>query len=123
MAELLRAFLSGEIAVTDLRHADHVRVGFELLQRHPFDEAAFAFGATLRGMATRAGKPNAYHATITLAFMSVIAERSEGFDDYSKFADANADLMEKSVLSRWYAPERLSSGIARNTFVLPEPTR
>jgi hypothetical protein len=119
----LRAFLDGKTDSADFRHADHVRIGFELLRRHAFDEAASAFCTRLRDMAARAGKPGAYHATISFAFLSVIAERSAAFEDFESFARANPDLMEKSVLTRWYAPERLSSALARQTFILPGPVR
>jgi hypothetical protein len=120
MNEMLHAFLHGKIASAEFRHADHVRVAFELLRRHTFDEAASAFCVTLRAMASRAGKPQAFHATISLAFLSIIAERGAAFDDFESFAAANRDVLEKSALTPLYAPERLSSDLARRTFLLPD---
>ena len=119
----LAAFLHDEIDNTTFRHADHVHVAFEILERHNFAESLAAFSRALRAIATRAGNPGAYHETITVAFLSLIAERRAvgKYTNYSAFADANADLLDKSVLKRWYAPERLQSDIARQTFVLPEP--
>jgi hypothetical protein len=69
------------------------------------------------------GKPQAFHQTITIAFLSLIAERIEsgGAADFADFAQANPDLLEKSVLSRWYRAERLASTAARRTFLLPDP--
>ena len=121
----LRAFLDGKIDAANFRHADHVRVGFEILGHHDFPEAAMAFARSLKQIAARAGAPGKYHETITLAFLSLIAERRAlgGHADFESFAEANPDLMETSVLKRWYAPERLMSDIARKTFVLPDVPR
>jgi len=123
MDKTLDAFLAGGIAAGAFHHADHVRMGFELLRRHTFDEAASAFCVTLRSMAARAGKPSALHTTISFAFLAAIAERSASFGDFESFAAANPDLLEKSALARWYPPDRLASNLARQTFILPEPAR
>jgi hypothetical protein len=122
---LMDLFLQGEIDNRTFRHADHVRVGFELLQVHDFSTAAHAFSTALKAMAARAGNPGAYHETITLAFLALIAERSaaRAFDDFEDFARANPDLLDKTVLERWHAPERLRSDIARRIFLLPEAGR
>ena len=119
----LAAFLHGEIDARDFRHADHVRMAFEVLARHPFLEAAAAVSGALRTMASRAGNPSAYHETITLAFLAVIGERRAAgeFRDYEAFAAANADLLDKTVLNRWYGPHKLGSDVARRVFVLPDP--
>jgi hypothetical protein len=122
---LLSAFLDGEIDIRNFHHAEHVRVGFELLCHHNFCDALAAYSAALKRIATRAGNPNAYHETITVAFLSLIAEyRASGqYPDFETFAQVNPELMDKSILGRWYAPERLASPIARQTFLLPEPLR
>jgi len=121
----LAAFLHGEVDPRDFRHADHVRMAFEVLARHPFLEAAAAVSAALRAMAVRAGNPGAYHETVTLAFLAVIGERraAGGFSDYEGFAAANPDLLDKTVLSRWYGPRKLGAETARRVFVLPDPIR
>jgi hypothetical protein len=98
-------------------------MAFEVLARHPFLEAAAAVSAALKAMARRAGNPDAYHETITLAFLALIGERRAGggFNDYDGFAAANPDLLDKAVLSRWYGPHKLGSETARRFFVLPDP--
>ena len=72
-------------------------------------------------MASRAGRPEAYHETITVAFLSLVAERMSEAMDFESFASLNSDLLDKHVLTRWYRPERLASDRARRTFVLPGP--
>jgi hypothetical protein len=120
----LRTFLHGETDAASFHHTDHVRMAFEILSHHPnFVTAATAYSSSLRKIAARAGNANAYHETITLAFLSLIAERmaSASFDSFAAFAVGNADLLDKGALTRWYSAERLGSPVARATFVLPTP--
>lgn len=122
--EALEAFLEGRVDPASFRHADHVRMAFALLRRSPFPQAAVTLGDALRAMAARAGHPGAYHETITLAFLALIAERAAAApDDYEAFAAANPDLFDKRILERWYSPGRLGSDLARRTFILPEASR
>ena len=64
----------------------------------------------LRAMTARAGKPEAFHQTITIAFLALIAERMQAgaAADFLAFERANPDLMDRSALARWYRPERLA---------------
>ena len=119
----LETFLAGDIRAEDFRHADHVRAGYELLACHDFLEAASAYCRVLKRMTARIGKPEAFHQTITLAFLAVIAERMERqqYSGFKAFAEANPDLMDKAMLARWYRPETLNSSAARRGFVLPDP--
>jgi hypothetical protein len=119
----LERFMRGEVDAAAFPHREHVRMGFEMLRRHDFAETAFRFSAALRAMAGRAGKPQAFHQTVTIAFLSLIAERIDSGDyaDFDSFARGNADLLEKSALSRWYPSERLASDAAKRTFLLPNP--
>ena len=119
-------FLRGEIDGATFGHADHVHMAFEVLRRHRnFAEAAAAYSVALRRIAARAASPGAYHETITLAFLSLIAERMVDAprDSFDEFVRDNPDLLDKDLLARWYAPERLMSPVARATFVLPDATR
>lgn len=122
---LLKTFLGGKIEGRNFRHADHVRVGFELLRQQTFPDALAAYCAALKGIARRAGNPGAYHETITVAFLSLIAERNAAgqYADFEVFIGENPDLMDKGILERWYAPARLLSDIARKTFVMPDGDR
>ena len=120
----LARFLRGEIAAADFPHREHVRMAFEMLRRHDFAETVWLFSRTLRAMATRAGKPQAFNQTVTIAFLSIIAERMEGCSgDFAAFQRQNADVLEKDALARWYPPERLATAAARRSFLLPDPAR
>jgi len=118
----LQRFLRGEIAASTFPHREHVRMAFEILRRHDFAECVWQFSRALRVMAAQAGRPEAFNQTVTLAFLSLIAERMEGAPaDFAAFECANADLLEKGVLAHWYPPGRLTSASARRIFLLPEP--
>ncbi|WP_233840506.1 hypothetical protein [Dyella sp. 2HG41-7] len=119
---LLDAFLKHKLELAHFRHVDHLRVGFELLKRHDFLTAASLFCNALKTMTASAGLGRVYHETISVAFLSLIAERMQRDSDadFAQFQERNADLLDKSVLKRWYSDERLRSDAARQTFVLPE---
>jgi len=117
----LERFVRGEIDPGMFPHEQHVRMGFEILRRHDFAETVHLYSRALRTMAERAMKPQAFHQTITIAFLSLIAERMQtGESAFADFAARNPDLLEKSILSRWYGAERLATDIARRIFVLPD---
>ncbi len=118
----LGRFVRGEIPAAGFPHREHVRIAFEMLKRHDFPETALHYSRALRAMAEKAGRCEAFHQTVTIAFLSLIAERMENrAADFTAFAQANPDLLEKSVLARWYGAARLASAAARRTFLLPEP--
>jgi hypothetical protein len=119
----LERFARGEVDPAQFPHREHVRMAFEMLRRHDFAEAALHYSRALRALTLRAGRPEAFHQTVTIAFLALIAERMEGggASDFAAFARQHPELLEKSVLSRWYRPERLASAAAKRTFLLPEP--
>ena len=122
---MLEAFLSGKIDSCTFHHVDHVRVAYELLGDRTFPTAAQLYASALKKIARRAGNGGAYHETITFAFLSLVAER-RGLSTQASFGDfaaANPDLLQKSVLLRWYTSDRLHSDLARRTFLLPDPAR
>jgi hypothetical protein len=121
----LERFMRGESDLAAFPHREHVRTGFEMLRRYDFAETVFHYTRALRAMTARSGKPDAFHQTVTVAFLSLIAERlgSSDYAHFDSFARANADLLDKSVLTRWYSSKRLATEAARRVFLLPEPAR
>jgi hypothetical protein len=119
----LERFVRGETDARMFPHEQHVRMGFEMLRRHDFAETAYLYSCALRALVERAGRPQVFNQTVTIAFLSLIAERMQigNVADFADFAARNLDLFDKSVLSRWYRPERLATEIARSGFILPDP--
>ncbi len=120
--DLARAFEAQEIEPADFRHADHIRVAFEMLKSYDFVDASARYAANIRALALRAGAPGKFNATITFAFMSIIAERMSMGDHHGgdSFLAGNPDLMEKGLLDAWYSADRLNSDAARQMFLLPD---
>lgn len=119
----LERFLRGEIELAAFSHREHVHMAFQMLRRQSFLEAALRYSQALAAMTARAGKPELFHQTITLAFLSIIAERMDATraTDFSTFARDNPDVLDRSALAHWYRPERLATPLARRTFLLPDP--
>lgn len=118
----LLALENGTLDPAMLPHSEHVRLGYEMLGRYPFGEAAARFSRGLRLIAAKAGRPEVYHETITVAFLAVIGERRVrgGHDSWDGFKDKNGDLLDKRCLEKWYGAEQLGSDLARRTFCLPQ---
>ncbi|MCH9670017.1 MAG: hypothetical protein K0U93_01085 [Gammaproteobacteria bacterium] len=125
MSTLLRQFEFLGIDPDRFGHREHLQAGYEMLRKYPFLEASSRYAVAINAMATRAGAPEKFHVTVTLAFLSLIAERlelsdSSGRADFDAFIAANQELLAPNLLERWYSPERLHSELARSQFVLPD---
>jgi hypothetical protein len=123
--EFLAAFESGTLPEEEFHHRDHVRAAWLLLQGAPPASALARFSSTLRHFATRLGKADRYHETITWAYLLLINERMERTGrgkDWPEFAEANADLLtwRETVLRSYYREETLRSDLARRVFLLPD---
>ena len=119
--DLLTRFEGGDIDPATFTHADHLRAAYHMLRAHEFFEAAHRYAAALRALTLRAGAPEKFSATVTLGFLSLIAERMEAHDpgDADAFVDANPDLTAGALAAR-YSPERLGSALARRAVLLPD---
>ncbi len=121
-ADLLRQMVEGTLDARDFGHGDHVGVTFEALRRHPFFEALHIVADGIDAAARRAGAKDKFNATITLAFVCLIAERMDTAPRLSAqaFIDANPDLTAGAPLRALYSPERLGSARARRVALLPD---
>jgi len=120
-ADELLALENGMLDPAMFCHSDHVRLGYEMLGCYSFGEAVARFSHGLRLLTAKAGRPEVYHETMTVAFLALIGERRVrgGHDSWDDFKDKNSDLLHKRCLEEWYDPEQLSSDLARRTFCLP----
>ena len=119
--EELRALETGALDPSKFPHQEHVRLAYGMLERYPFGEAVARFSRGLKLLTAKAGRPDVYHETITVAFLALINERRarQPGENWSKFAQDNADLFDKGCLDRWYTSEELKSDLARRAFCLP----
>ena len=119
---LMERFEQRRIDAPNFRHQDHIQVAYEMLEKYDFVDACARYASTIRAMAESVGVPEKYNATITFAFMSLIAERKTETvsGNLDTFLVANPDLLDKNILKRWYTDERLTSTAARGQFLLPD---
>ena len=100
-----------------------MRVAWLNLRRYGLGGAIDRFPPALRRFATANGAPEKYHATITVAWLLLIAERLDGHEDtrWETFAAAHPDLLvsHPSLLARYYCDETLRSPRAKRVFVMP----
>jgi hypothetical protein len=116
-----RALERGAVDPAKFPHSEHVRVGFEMLSRYSFGEAIDRFSRGLKFLAAKAGRPQIYHETITVAFLALINERRarNSGQGWSEFKETNCDLLDGRCLEKWYSREQLGSALARRAFCLP----
>ena len=116
-------FVHGETDAAAFPHREHVRMAFEMLRRHDFAESVWLFSRALRAMTAKAGKPQAFNQTVTVAFLALVAERlaAAPASGFTAFEGRHPDIFDKTILRRWYSPERLADEITRRVFVLPRP--
>ena len=123
--DFVRAFEACAIGASDFRHADHVRLAWIYLRRHPLLKAIERFRDSLQRFAAHNGVPGRYHETITWAYLLLIHERmqrDDGVGDWDRCRAVHGDLLQwnPSILERYYTRETLLSDTARRTFVLPD---
>lgn len=118
----LQRLMSGTLDPAEFRHMDHIGVTYEALARHEFFDAAYRVSSALRALAERAGVPDKFNATMTWAYMSLIAERMRTTEHQSaeEFIDRNPDIACSAALAPWYSQQRLKSELARSTVLLPD---
>lgn len=119
--ETLAALDAGTLDPAAFTHRDHVLAAWEALRQEEFFAAADRFATGLRLLTERAGVPEKYSATVTLAFLSLIAERMEGVGgDPDAFLAANPDILSGDALSARYSAERLAAPRGRRVALLPD---
>ncbi len=106
----------------DFSHQDHIATAFIAIERYGVFDAMSTFARGLKTLTERAGVPEKFNATITMASMSLIAERAatSEYRNADAFLNANCDLLSKAFLTRQYDPDRLSSPLARAVPLLPK---
>lgn len=117
-AEFLAAFERGRLDPGAFDHAAHIRAAFLLLREADFLDAARRYGRAVQALAEKAGAPEKFNVTITLAFLALIAERMSGETSAYALMAKHPDLLDRHALSAWYPePARLAEG--RTSFRLP----
>lgn len=119
--EMARALVDGTLSPKGFDHRAHVAVAHVILSSHEVFEAAALFASGLRAVTRAAGVPEKFNATVTFAFISLIAARMEGHEGESAeaFLARNPDLLDMGVLDRLYPDGAWKSELGRRVPLLP----
>ncbi|MEL7114436.1 MAG: hypothetical protein AAGP08_02415 [Pseudomonadota bacterium] len=118
---LLDALIARSLDPAEFSHRDHVAAAFAALDRFEFFQAMLVYADGLRDLARRAGVPDKFNATVTAAFMSLIAEhKAEGFRDPDEMLRAHPQLLSHDLLGRWFSANRMTTDLARRIAVMPD---
>lgn len=121
-ADLFRHMEAGTLHTCDFSHEAHIGVAYQTLEAYPFFDALAVFAKGIQAAAAASGAADKFHATVTLAFMSLIAERraTGTYRDAADFVDQNPDLRAKETLARWYSADLLGQDLARSVALMPD---
>jgi hypothetical protein len=103
-------------------HRQHVEVTWLAVRRHGREAAIDIVSDGIRRTATYAGRPQKYHATVSRAWVELVAHHVDelpgaGFDEYLAH---NPALLDKRLLTRFYSSRTLASAPARTRWVEPD---
>ena len=120
--KLYDELVKGTLDAATFRHVDHIGVAHQALSRAGVFDAVATVANGIAAAAQRAGADGKFNATITFAYMSLIAERMAGMPDKSTrdFIDANPDLTNGRALQKIYSTQRMTSETARAIALLPD---
>mgnify|MGYP001818094783 CR=1 FL=1 len=118
----LAALLDGTLDAEKFSHRDHVIVAYEALEGADFFTALGLVVGGIARLAASGGAAQKFNATITFAFVSLIAERMATTDhaDAEDFMRCNPDLLTGTPLRRHYSSTRLASDLSRQVALLPD---
>lgn len=121
---LLLAFEECRLTPELWTHEAHVQVARGYLSRFSFPRALQYVCSGIKKLNAHNGKPNAYHETITVAMLLLVADRMDAklHESWEQFKTRNADLLnwKDSALLNYYTYGTLYSDEARQHFIWPD---
>ena len=114
-------FEAGRVDLASFHHREHLLAALELLRVTDFLSAAVRYFRALQRIADAAGHPGKVNLTVTIAYLSEIAERLAATPELSDedFLNVYPELLSPQLLARTYSHERLWSPLGRRTFLMP----
>jgi hypothetical protein len=111
----------GEIEPGCFGHREHLEAAFDVLAEEPFLHAAVRYAGAIERFGIAVDAAGKFNLTITLAFLSLVAERmADGKSgSFDAFITRNPDLL-RDALAPYYSRERLHTPLAQRVFLLPD---
>jgi hypothetical protein len=103
-------------------HREHVHLTWLAVRRRGMPAAISLVGDGIRRTARYAGTPQKYHATVSRAWVELVAYHvaEAADDDFAGFAERNPALFDKRLLTRFYRTATLAGRPARIGWVEPD---
>jgi hypothetical protein len=117
--ELMREVMAG---ADRFGHREHVHLTWLAIRRHGPAAAVRLVGDGIQRTARDAGRPQKYHATVSRAWVELVAHHAAetATADFAAFAGHHTALLDKRLLTRFYRPATLASAPARTGWVEPD---
>jgi hypothetical protein len=120
---VLLAFEACQLDPAKFHHADHIRLAWLCIQRYGARQAEAALLDGIRKFAQRAGVPEKFHYTITIAWARLVAaacSKSDSCDSFYEWIKTHPELLDKRLISEHYSAGRLESLQARSGWLDPD---
>ncbi|MBL4645963.1 MAG: hypothetical protein COA52_13890 [Hyphomicrobiales bacterium] len=120
-AAMTVALQDNTLAPEGFGHLQHLGVAHHLLKTCDFLDALVIYSKGIQNLAARAGVSDKFNLTVTLAFLSIMAERINAAPDqaFEPFLEDNPDLMSRDLLEKFYTQDRSGTALARKVFLMP----
>jgi hypothetical protein len=105
------------------RHREHIHLAYIAILRYGPDKAAGAVAGWIRHLAAYPRAPQKFHATITRAWVEIVAHHmaaAPAAPDFAAFAERYPPLFDKRLLTRHYTSRVLASPAAKTGWVEPD---
>lgn len=120
---VMRAFESCQLNPAKFHHADHIRLAWLCVLRHGPRGAETVLLDGIRKFAQRAGVPQKFMHTTTIAWTRLVAvaqTNNPATNSFSEWIQSQPELLDRNLLARYYSPGRLETSEARSGWVEPD---
>lgn len=116
------AALLAEVGGGRFGHRQHVHLTWLAVRRYGMPAAIDIVSRGLQHTARYAGAPQKYHATMSRAWVELVAHhvRYSRATEFDAFVAQNPALLDKRLLARFYRPATLAARAARAGWVEPD---
>ena len=121
--DVLPAFEACQLDPAKFHHADHIRLAWLCVQRYGVNAAEMNLLDGIRKFAQRAGVPQKFMCTTTIAWTRLVAtaqQNSPHANNFSEWMQLHPELLDSNLLARYYSPGRLETPEARTGWDEPD---
>jgi hypothetical protein len=120
---VLKAFEACQLDPAKFHHDDHIRLAWLCVRRYGALEAEAKLLDGLRQFAQRAGVPQKFMHTTTIAWTRLVAAayaNSSRTNNFSDWIQSHPELLDRNLLAKYYSPGRLETPKARSGWMEPD---